>query len=536
MELQTYITHRPYTDIKHTIGKLWDRISGLWLKAPALPDTLFVSWQSETDFIHHDVWHNAQEVKQGIFHFLNQTHTIRKNPNQFQWYVHEASTHWHILLHAFGYIHLLDEAEQVKWCKDWIHQNPIGQTIGWQKEALSLRIANWCKNDLRDPVITESLYQQVGYLFRRTAWHEQGVQILFYARALILAGIYFQECGEADEWLQKGIEILKKESKVQILPDGAHLERNPMLHTQILEIYLDVVNVLSARSHDKNYFAEIARKMANFLVSILHPDGQFALFNASAHDGTLPPRKILDYVNRLLNFDARKQNVFSDSGFFIHHSSVSQLIVNKGNMGHKMPFQSIHNDIFSYELWLAGEPIVIDNGGYALEGDMQKYTQSAKAHNTVTINGRDPIRTWRDQLLHRKYIPYSVSFTSEYQNSHFEGTFDGYTFMMRQEISHKRVIDVNELDRVITVRDNISGSGQHIVESRVHLHPDINLKKVGKGFQLQQNNMMCHLITNDEVWIEKGWYCPKAGTCFEHYVLVLRTESLPASLEYQIRY
>lgn len=521
-------------EMKRQLGAVWDAMHRIWVQVPTLPESLFISWQCNTAFIQHDGWNSPNTIRRGEFHFLNQIHTI--DTTHLTWEIPNASMQWHVYLHAFAYLHLLEESEQIRWCKDWIRQNPLGKTVGSQKDALILRVTNWCKNDLRDPIIVNSLYQQAGYLFHRMALKEDGIRLLMYARALILAGTYFQGCGEANEWLKKGIEILTHETKKQILPDGVHYERNPMVHTTALEVYLDVINVLNHDQAERKIFSEAARKMANFLASIIHPDGNYALFNAAAQDGALPPRQVLDYVRRLLDYDARRQNSFTDSGFFTHQSAHVQLVINKGNIGSRTPHLSIYNDIFSYELWLLGEPIVVGSGGYGIQGAMLDYVQSAKAHNSLSIDGRDPIRTWKDKLFARRYIPHSVAFTSEYQSSHFEGVFDGYTYLMSKEISHKRMIEVQENDRVMKVRDIVTGDGNHVIESHVHLHPDVRIKKVGKGFQLQQKSMMCHLITNDDVWIEKGWYSPKTGMSEEQYVLVLRSDKLPAMLEYEIRY
>jgi hypothetical protein len=60
--------------------------------------------------------------------------------------------------------------------------------------------------------------------------------------------------------------------------------------------------------------------------------------------------------------------------------------------------------------------------------------------------------------------------------------------------------------------DGITGSGKHLVESFIHLHPDIKINKVDDYLILSVDNVVLKLlIVNCKFSIESGWYCPEFG-------------------------
>jgi hypothetical protein len=64
---------------------------------------------------------------------------------------------------------------------------------------------------LNDELIYKSLYTQTTFLFRNLEYYHPATHYLENARALIFAGLYFNDNGEADRWLKKGLSIIRSE-------------------------------------------------------------------------------------------------------------------------------------------------------------------------------------------------------------------------------------------------------------------------------------------------------------------------------------
>ena len=108
-----------------------------------------------------------------------------------------------------------DAPERTAWHRElielWIEGNPPFGGNGWEPYPLSLRIGNWIKwilqgNEL-EPAWQASLALQAEYLYHRIEWHLLGNHLFENARALALAGMFF-EGGIADKWRAKGLRIL----------------------------------------------------------------------------------------------------------------------------------------------------------------------------------------------------------------------------------------------------------------------------------------------------------------------------------------
>ncbi len=537
------------------------------IKLPNIPNKLKPSLIPKTNFIHHDPWNKKEELLKGNFDFLNYILKIGFPP---KWKAEDTSLLWQFNLHYFNYLFLLDKDEQINLCNNWIENNKVGKGIGWHPYVISLRLICWCKIGFEDENINKSIYQQAAFLYRNLEYYHPANHYLENVRALIFAGLYFKDQGESDKWLEKGLKIYLTETPKQVLNDGGYFERSIMYHAIILESYLDILNILPNHNDNYNLFVDTAIKMLDFLIAATHPDGRISLFNDSTQEIAPSTKELIYYAKRLMvndklsefefnskfkiqNLPAGRQGskfhsnsvvypiiqtssqALNDSGYYVYRDDKFYLAIDGGAIGPDFIPAHAHADIFSYELSIKGVQFIVDSGVYEYsEGEMRSYVRSTKAHNTVSIDSRDQAECWGGFRVARRYKPYDVSFKDVDDKVFFEGKFGGYAKLIGDNLIHHRKIEIEKGTSTITVNDNITGSGNHNIESFIHLHPDVNIDRIDDNIMLSRNKVALQFkIQNSSFKIIDAWYCPEFGKKILNKVIKIYTNQLPSKLTYK---
>ena len=503
---------------------------------PEPPAGMHGTLQGAVRFPHHDPWNTREALVAGRFCFLNDAQDLGW---PIDWKAASQPLLWRFNLHYFHYLALLEPEEQVRFCRSWVAEHPVGAGVGWHPYPTALRVVNWCRAGLAEADLQASLYRQAAYLYRNLETYIYGNHLLENARALVLAGCFFGARGEAAAWLAKGLQLYRQETPEQVLPDGGHFERSPMYHALMLEGYLDVLNVLPEDHPDRPGLVDTAKRMADVLVSLTHPDGQLALFNDATQEIALPVETLCGYVQDLLGYEAQPRDGLPDTGYFIHRDASAYLAIDGGAVGPDYLLAHAHADVFSYELSLHRQPFVVDSGVYEYPaGAMRTYVRSTAAHNTVAVDGVNQVECWGSFRVARRFAPYGVTFTDAGGLRRFEGTFAGYATLIGDGIRHRRSITVDRAARVITVEDQVEGVGTHRVESRVHLHPDVTVDEAEGAMTLYHGDARCRLCAEtDPAGWEEGWYCPRFGVRRRNAVFVLGgVVDLPVRLAYQFHF
>ena len=389
------------------------------------------------------------------------------------------------------------------------------------------------------PDLLESLYQQAAYLSRNLETHVYGNHLLENARALVIAGCYLAEHGEADTWRAQGLEVYQRELGEQVLRDGFHFERSPMYHALMLEGVLDVLNMCTADMPGRPQLERAARAMADALAGACHPDGHIALFNDSTLEIALPPAELLGYAERLLDYTPQPRYRFPEAGYFVHKNDAMWLMIDGGPGGPEYLMAHAHADVFSFELSLQGVRFVVDAGVYEYPaGAMRQYVRSTAAHNTVEIDDTDQMECWDSFRVARRAAPHDVSWTETEHGAVFEGTYNGYARLIGDQLIHRRRLTMDGVQRTITVEDRITGQGRHHIASRFHLHPEVAVRKEADEWILQRDGATCTVtVEGAPVRWETGWYCPRFGNREENRVLVLHLDAtLPTLTRLILRY
>lgn len=500
-------------------------------------------------------WFKAADIAGRSFRFLNDPHCFA---GEIDWKIKEKNRLWRYNLHYFQYLHPeggLEQKTAISLIREWVKNNPPGSVDAWDPFPISLRIVNWIKYLSRSEKrmeeseeIIRSIYRQCLWLERSLEYHVSANHIFKNAKALVFSGLFYNGA-DAGRWLSKGMQLLDRELDEQILADGGHFERSPMYHSMILEDCLDLLNVYNARTEwqlkkSSGRLRTAIRNMVQFLLGMTHPDGQIALFNDAAFGIEPQPADLITYYENVSGEAATAQNgsafAFPASGYFIiNPGSGNRLLVDCGPIGPDYQAGHSHCDTLSFELSLKGRRVVADSGCFGYEqGPIRNYNRGNAGHNTLTIDAENQSEVWDSFRCARRARPLYGRLSKPSDGAIvFEGAHDGYRRLEGGPVHHR---DIRWSNHAYLIQDRVEGKGRHQVESRLHIHPALDVDPSMREFLIRDKlDILARISSLNAQRIEKidGWYCPEFGIKEKCVVLKIGPESvtLPYAGGWQIK-
>ena len=494
-----------------------------------------------------------RSISADVLYFVGREKSVARG---IDWRSPEMSRLWRYHLHYFDY--LRDDFRTLEWknaaIDDWIDSNPPGTCDAWEPYPTSLRIVNWIKffDALRitDPgrsLRLQSLYRQVLWLENNLERHILANHYLKNAKALVFAGVYFFGA-DADRWRHTGLRILRAQVVEQFLHDGGHYERSPMYHAICVEDLLDTINIIGTcgalvAEETLVLFRERARAGLDYLDAILMPDGEIPLFNDAALDMAPACAALFDYAKCVIGY--RKPEAMrgpsgialSSSGYYVMRDGDDAIVIDCGEVGPSYQAGHAHCDTLGYELAIGGKRLIVDSGVYDYEaGPRREYVRGTSAHNTVSIDAREQSEIWGVFRVGHRARPILAEFHSDSPDGvlRFEGAHDGYR-RFGQHVVHRRSVTYTAGKWVI--EDTVEGDGSHLIESRIHLAPELYVVPSASSVQVTDLSGKRRASIRYDSWlnvrIETGPYHLRFGETQERVVIVLFST---APLPYKIRY
>src|SRR5690606_278101 len=280
--------------------------------------------------------------------------------------------------------------------------------------------------------------------------------------------------------------------------------------------------------------AERVRQMVRALGVLSNEDGALHLFN-DASKGIAPDRSWLSHLSQRALQEpvpvVEGELLLRETGLYgyARRSDGERLLIDCGPLGPDYQPGHGHSDLLSFEWFWAGRPVVVDSGvcGYA-EDSLREYVRSTRAHNTVSINGREQAEIWGTYRVGRRPIVLRAKHEYSDRMYRFEGAYSPY---FDRRVVHRRMVERDAA--TLRIRDSLRWPGSGSASSYIHFHP---------RFALSANNGTIRAISNDielVVTIEgaqrasvvkgasdpaQGWYCPEFGVALPAPVLVLEAD------------
>lgn len=351
--------------------------------------------------------------------------------NEIRWQLHRV-TWWQSM--GMAYRVSGDEKYAKEWVsqfRDWEKKNFLGRSkendgIAWRPLEVSERIQIFpgiFNLFVVSPNFTpEFLMEFLNSFSKQTAYipehySKEGNHLLFEAQRVLGAGAFFPEFKQAEEWRKSGIEILNREIKLQVLPDGVQWELSPTYHVGCIEIFLKAYNSAKMAGVEKEFpetYIKTIEKMIFVTANISFPDYNYPMFGDtwtvdkntrikqfSAWSKLFPTDGLIKYYategtsGKLPNY---LSNAFPNGGFYTFRNgwdNKSTILVLKAGPPAEFHAQP---DNGTFELWSKGRNFTPDSGCYIYSGDaevtkMRNWYRQTRVHSTLTLDNQNMIIT-----------------------------------------------------------------------------------------------------------------------------------------------
>lgn len=148
-----------------------------------------------------------------------------------------------------------------------------------------------------------------------------------------------------------------------------------------------------------------------------------------------------------------------------------------------------HNDLFSFELELNNQHIIVDPGCYTYTGNLKdkSIARSTMSHNIANLNNIEIAEFEGYWNIKKQAIP-KIEYLQTNKNSLIEGTFShtGY-HRLNAPATIKRHIQLNK-HFCLTINDFYTSNSNHILIQNFHFHPNAKCNLLQNELILEINN------------------------------------------------
>ena len=412
---------------------------------------------------------------------------------------------------------------------DWINVQGGWHQMGWRSDILSRRVICWLSQApfvLQDADarfyrrFIRSLSRQVRYLRRTLNESRDGLPRLQAVVALNYATLCMQ--GQSG-FLRANVHRLIDELRMQVLPDGGHVSRNPGALIELLADLLPLRQLFSARQlQPPQALNNAIDRIMPMLRFFRHGDGNFAQFNG------MGPTSV-DLLATVLAYDDARGTPVSNaphSGYQRIDADQTALLMDTGRPPPVILSQEAHAGCLSFELSWRQHRLVINCGLPAVNKEnWRQVARATPAHSTVVLNDRSSCHFLESGVVRRLLGgspiiagPHDVRIERDPGGTILRASHDGYA--RDCGVIHTRFIRLSADGRALDGEDSFSsasggtlGGGDEFA-IRFHLHPAIKASRLADGrgvmLLLQDRELWTFATLADAVELEESVFL--AGT------------------------
>ncbi|HWD49219.1 MAG TPA: heparinase II/III family protein, partial [Rhizomicrobium sp.] len=336
---------------------------------------------------------NADALLRGRFRFAGETVDAR---GRCIFDLPPPSTAWSVRLNDFSWLPDLASAGgeparalATALIGQWVARNRNYSEPGMAPHMVARRLAHVFSHSkfvlsnsdmLWRSKLFVSLREQARLLARLSEEAPEGLPRLEAAAVHALSGACLDDNHKR---LQSGLERLKAELTVQVLPDGGHISRSPEALTHAYRLVVMVTDTLVAIQRPVPQSLRSAHdRMAPMLRFFRHGDGALALFNGGSESDAR-------MITGLLARDDVRGQPFAyapHSGYQRMIAARTMVVLDCGENPPGVYANTAHAGILSFEFSNGSQRIVVNCGsGNARDVHWDSALRATAAHSTVTI-------------------------------------------------------------------------------------------------------------------------------------------------------
>lgn len=435
-----------------------------------------LKWKNS--FLYTDSYKN-----ENVFNFLNLSHTFN---SEIDWNHNAFGKLWTYNLNYFDFLNQqnISSEEGLSLIEEYVKNDTVLKD-GKEPYPISIRGINWIKflskHSISNPEINQVLYNHYEILLNNLEYHLLGNHLLENGFSLFFGAYYFKD----EVMYLKATAILKEELTEQILNDGGHFELSPMYHQIILHRLLDCISLVELNSWKEDgivlFLKEKALKMSSWLQQVTFFDGNIPMVNDSAYGIAPTSKQLFDYAKQLgLNWN---KVMLLDSGYRKFAQSNYELFVDVGNVGPNYQPGHAHSDTFNFELYVLGNPIIVDTGTSTYEkNELRQEERETAAHNTVKIGNQEQSQVWGGFRVAKRA---KVNILEE-TKSQVKAIHNGYSSI---GVKHTRSF-ASEASQIV-IEDSINKEIQQEQTAFFHFHPSVKqIKILENSVKLSEENIL----------------------------------------------
>jgi len=406
------------------------------------------------------------------------------------------SAQWQASLHGFDWLrHLADAAEDegkqraAEYIIGWVNMDGDMLRPAMKPQLVATRLAAWSRflpkmRHLATPdmlaKVTTSMARQAAWLDITAPLTEDGLPRLQTALGLTLSGLIFDT---GTERVRRGMDMLMREMKRQILPDGGHNSRAPDALIPLIADLLAIEAGLTARNMPKpTYLTETVKLMQTQLVLMRHRDGRLACFNGGLEHTA-------EELTPLLPANKRGQAVryAQKSGYQRLQGGKTCVLVDVGQTGHGTESINSHAAPLAFEMSHDRHRIIVNCGPNQVHGpNWHLASRGIAAHSVLGFDSDmdDPFLRHGAAARHLgprlKAAQWDVSMRRSEDKNGIWLDMGHAMFVASHGVRHSRRLFMTVSGEDIRGEDllmpgvGVSPANNAPFHLRFHLHPDIN--------------------------------------------------------------
>lgn len=413
----------------------------------------------------------------------------------------------------------------------WFAANEKWSPDAWEPYTTGERLIHLCchgqvvlaRGDAlwRSRVLT-SMARQTRHLAR--AGHRAGAahERLLTAMALTVAALALPGCEPEAE---KGLELLRRELRLQIRPDGGHLSRNPSRQLELVVRLQMVLAALEARRMPTpGFLRHITGRAASHVQLFRSGDGRLAVFNGGFEDDGSALASALGAVEE----GAEPVGFARHSGFQRLDAGRGVVIADIGAARGGSVAPGGYQSSASFHFSSGRSRIVVNCGaGAHLPGDWTLALRQAAAHSTISTEPKEAgAALFRNVVITHRRAEDTRGHLLEIERVF--GTGEGAFRHLRRFYLASRGDDLRGEDRLIGAPAALLSA----LRVRFHLHTSVKASAArdGRSFILALPNKEGWRFRSNcqQVEIARSVYCGEGALPQSSEQIVLSAQGLEA--------